>query len=140
MPVLVPTDMQGCSDMLSRGFSNSEQYCSWAHGAQGQDHPTISAPWSSPAHHPQLGVPHILWGWGRGLTVSAPQVVINPNFEVAESDFTNNAMKCNCKYDGHRIWVHSCHIGNSSGHGTGVRVEGNTRAAGSHEDEDGLGW
>ncbi|XP_058890120.1 lysyl oxidase homolog 3A-like isoform X7 [Acipenser ruthenus] len=38
------------------------------------------------------------------------QVVLNPNFEVAESDFTNNAMKCNCKYDGDRIWFHNCHI------------------------------
>ncbi|KAI7805952.1 lysyl oxidase-like 3b precursor, partial [Triplophysa rosa] len=41
------------------------------------------------------------------------QVVINPNYEVSESDFTNNAMKCNCKYDGNRVWVHNCHIGDA---------------------------
>uniref|UniRef100_A0A3P9J0Z3 Lysyl oxidase homolog n=1 Tax=Oryzias latipes TaxID=8090 RepID=A0A3P9J0Z3_ORYLA len=39
------------------------------------------------------------------------QVVINPNYEVAESDYTNNVMKCQTRYDGHRIWTYNCHIG-----------------------------
>ncbi|KAF7252741.1 hypothetical protein EYD10_01688 [Varanus komodoensis] len=51
------------------------------------------------------------------------QVVINPRYEVAESDFTNNAMKCNCKYDGHRIWVHSCHIGDALSEEASKRFE-----------------
>ncbi|XP_076877893.1 lysyl oxidase homolog 3A isoform X1 [Brachyhypopomus gauderio] len=41
------------------------------------------------------------------------QVVLNPNFEVPESDFTNNAMRCNCKYDGNQVWLHKCHLGDS---------------------------
>nr|XP_006119845.1 lysyl oxidase homolog 3 [Pelodiscus sinensis] len=43
------------------------------------------------------------------------QVVINPNYEVAESDFTNNAMKCNC--------VHSCHIGDAFSEEANKRFE-----------------
>uniref|UniRef100_A0A669BJL4 Lysyl oxidase homolog n=1 Tax=Oreochromis niloticus TaxID=8128 RepID=A0A669BJL4_ORENI len=39
------------------------------------------------------------------------QVVINPNYEVAESDYTNNIMKCRSRYDGHRIWTYNCHTG-----------------------------
>lgn len=57
---------------------------------------------------------------------SCSQVVINPNFEVAESDFTNNAMKCNCKYDGHRIWVHNCHIGTGWEDGDGMEGSGHS--------------
>uniref|UniRef100_A0A8C2WFB1 Lysyl oxidase homolog n=1 Tax=Cyclopterus lumpus TaxID=8103 RepID=A0A8C2WFB1_CYCLU len=39
------------------------------------------------------------------------QIVINPNYEVPESDYTNNIMKCRCRYDGHRVWMYSCHNG-----------------------------
>ncbi|XP_075430062.1 lysyl oxidase homolog 3 isoform X4 [Ascaphus truei] len=51
------------------------------------------------------------------------QVVINPNLEVSESDFTNNAMKCNCKYDGHRIWIHNCHLGDGFSEEANKRFE-----------------
>ncbi|XP_043842380.1 lysyl oxidase homolog 2 [Dromiciops gliroides] len=41
------------------------------------------------------------------------QIIINPNYEVAESDYSNNIMKCRTRYDGHRIWMYNCHIGGS---------------------------
>ncbi len=62
--------------------------------------------------HPAALFQHLIWN----VPWMFPQVVINPNHEVAESDFTNNAMKCNCKYDGQRIWLHNCHIGEQNKH------------------------
>lgn len=41
------------------------------------------------------------------------QVVVNPKFEVTESDFSNNMMQCRCKYDGQRVWLHNCHTEDS---------------------------
>lgn len=40
--------------------------------------------------------------------------MINPNYEVAESDYTNNIMKCKCRYDGYRLWTYNCQTGEVS--------------------------
>uniref|UniRef100_A0A670Z5V7 Lysyl oxidase homolog n=1 Tax=Pseudonaja textilis TaxID=8673 RepID=A0A670Z5V7_PSETE len=39
------------------------------------------------------------------------RIIVNPNFEVAESDYSNNVMLCNVRYGSLRVWVYNCHIG-----------------------------
>ncbi|XP_015860437.3 lysyl oxidase homolog 2 isoform X1 [Peromyscus maniculatus bairdii] len=51
------------------------------------------------------------------------QVVINPNYEVPESDFSNNIMKCRSRYDGYRIWMYNCHVGGAFSEETEQKFE-----------------
>ncbi|KAG8135757.1 hypothetical protein E2320_008752 [Naja naja] len=43
--------------------------------------------------------------------IDITDVIVNPKQEVSESDFSNNALRCQCQYEGHRIWLHGCHTG-----------------------------
>lgn len=40
------------------------------------------------------------------------RIHVNPNNLVPESDFTNNEVLCNMKYDSTSVWIWNCHIAN----------------------------
>ncbi|XP_048368586.1 lysyl oxidase homolog 2 [Sphaerodactylus townsendi] len=41
------------------------------------------------------------------------QVHVNPRHDVAESDHSNNKMKCQCSLNNQRVWLFNCHIADS---------------------------
>lgn len=40
----------------------------------------------------------------------SPQVSVNPQYQVPESDYSNNIVRCDVRYDGNYAHVSGCHM------------------------------
>lgn len=44
------------------------------------------------------------------LAYCSSQVSVNPQYQVPESDYSNNIVRCEVQYSGHSAYLSGCHL------------------------------